>query len=383
MVSSNDIRDYPLLSNPSGFQGITDANSRLIKRFTDRQRLKGVKLSSINTTVFRIAGWMRALKTDAELWSASDVEAEYLRRLDEVTAGRKTDSTLDGELRAVKQLWVFMGKPALDIHRKPTKLNLQSSEIISVEQIMRMRDCAERAGDVRGVALIMSVFGTGCRVSELIDANVKDLEITDQFANLHVDGKTGKRIIPFVVGLPELQMWVNCHPCRKQGIVDADAPLFVTYNTRGHGNRRLSKESVEACFRKYKAQAGIPDSVRCYPHAFRHRGASEDARHLTNAELCLKFGWSHYSDMPHRYCHTDLQELRSTLLKSAGVDVPEIIPDTPLIVQCPRCHTINRAGALYCDKCSLPLNAEFAADLVKANKAIEDYVKHQRRLDMR
>ncbi|HJJ47581.1 MAG TPA: site-specific integrase [Methanocorpusculum sp.] len=374
MTSSANIDDYPKLLNPALIRGVSEKNATLLRRFIDRQRLNGVSLNAINTGVHRLSSWIRTIgKDDALEWTIEDIESAYLHKSDETSRGYRSNTTLDGELRILKQFWHFLNpdKPPVTIRRKPTKLSIANSDIASTEQILQMRDAAERAGDIRGAAMIMALLGTGCRVSELLDANIKDLTIGRQFAIISVDGKTGQRKVPFVTGLPELQRWVNMHPVRlPDGTVDPQAPLFVTYQSRGHTTDRLSKRRADYIMDKYKKAAGIPDHVKAHPHALRHRGATEDARNLTQKELCLKYGWSGYSDMPKRYTHTDQAQLERTILEAAGIRLPQEPPKTKTVTQCPRCGAVNRAGAMFCDVCSLPLNRDFEIDLIKTKQTI-------------
>lgn len=377
MSQSRQIKDYPYLLNPGRLSGIKGPNVQHVQDFITQCRIKDVSLNAINTMVIRIASWMRVIGEDKDTaeWTLSDVERAYLVKSDEVSEGLRSAATLDGELRAIKSYWAFCNsnKPQITIKRKQTKLNLLSTDIVSTEQIVAMRDAADRAGDLRGAALIMALLGTGCRLSELLDANIKDLTIHRQYATIKVDGKTGVREIPFVTGLPELQTWINHHPCKD----DLDAPIFVTMQTRGHGHQRMSKKTVEAMMGKYKRLAGIPDEVKANPHALRHRAASEAAHHMTSKELCMLFGWSDQSDMPKTYTHTSQEEVQKAVLEMSGVQVPDAVEATPLTIQCPRCGKINRAGAKYCDGCSLILSEELA----KTMSEVEQYML-QRMKDM-
>ncbi len=369
MSSSTVVTDYKYLTNPLSIRGISKQNANHLKRFIAARRVQGVKLHTINSDVLRVANWIRAVGVDdVKEWNRERIIDAYLDRLDEVSSGNLSGVTLDGELIALKTFWRFLfpDAPPLDITKKKTQKHLESCQIVSKKQIIDMRNAAEAAGDLRAAALIMTVFGTGCRISELLDANVGDVDIGQQAAMIKVSGKTGFRVVPFVTGLPELQTWLNMHPIKG----DPDAPLFVTYDTRGHGNTRLNKKTVETMFKKYGKRAGIPEDVKTNPHALRHRAASEDDRFFTHQEMCLKFGWSFASDMPKRYTHSDLEELQRTILNMAGVDVAEEVEDTQTIIQCPRCKHINAAGTRFCSQCSLPLDKEFEVYMQKARNII-------------
>lgn len=378
MVSSRITTDYKYVTNPQLLQGVSETNAATLRRWIDRQRINNVSPRSIETNVVRVASWMRTVgeELNATDWTVADIEHAYLIKMDEVAAGTRSPATLEGEIRALRSFWSYLDKPPLSIKPKKTRNLLLSSDYISTEQALQMRDAAERAGCVRDAAIIMLLLGTGCRLSEIADACVKDITITRQFATLHVDGKTGERVVPFVTGLPEVQLWLNCHPRRlADGTIDPDAPLFTTYQSRGHSVGRLKPRSYQGLLQKYGEAIGL-QGVKYNPHAFRHRAASEDAHDLTTKELCLKFGWSAYSDMPARYTHTSDDELKTAVLKAAGVKLPEVVEDkTATTVQCPRCGTVNRADATYCYVCSFPLKKEFATELIKIKKENEEFMQ--------
>lgn len=369
MSSSTKIQDYNYLQNPERLAGITPENAEILRRWIDRQRINGLALTSISTNVVRISSWARIIgeSNPATSWTVEEIESAYIHKMDDVAAGRLSSSTLDGELRALKVFWKYLNpdKPPLNIYRKPTKNLLLSSDYASVDQVLDMRNAAECQGDIRDAAIIMLLLGTGCRLGEIFNANVKDVKLGRQFGKIRVDGKTGERIVPFVTGLPELARWINMHPARlPDGTVDQNAPLFVTYQSRGHSTHRLSKRGIQNVIHKYGMSIDLHD-VKFNPHAFRHRAASEDAHSLTNKELSLKFGWSPYSDMPARYTHTSDEELERSVLSAAGVVTPDVKPRTATTIQCQRCRTVNRAGAMFCDVCGLILDQSLAVQMAE------------------
>lgn len=391
MTSSTNPKDYRNLRNPAEWK-LSEANTLHLQRFIDRKRAAGASLSTINTYVEKIKVWIDLLGLDDVKEATSDnILAAYLLRLDRVNAGDYSAATLEGDVIALKQfVQVLHGpkavKDLVPIARKRPKNRRTSDEYVSVSDIRKMREFALSTGDTRGVALLMLTYGTGARISEILDAKVKDLKIKQYNAVLSVDGKTGKRDIPFVIGMPELLAWLSAHPVKgKDGKVSPDAPLFTTYNTRGHGIRPLSRKRAESYFAKVAESAGVPSTVKSSPHAFRHRMATIMARKLTIREMNLFFGWSDDSTTALTYIHTSQEELEGSVLEITGVtvsDAPEV--EESFIVQCPACGKILPSGSQWCTQCRLILDPVLAVQMdsiisdMSRREVMEAYLETQR-----
>lgn len=370
MTSSTNPKDYRNLRNPAEW-GLSEANTLHLRRFIDRKRAAGASLSTINTYVEKIRVWIGLLGLDdVRDATADDILAAYLSRLDRVNAGEYSAATLEGDVIALKQFaQVLHGKEAVKdivpIARKRPKNRRTSDEYVSVSQVKQMRDYAASTGDIRGVALLMLTYGTGARISEILDAKVRDLKIKQYNAVLSVDGKTGRRDIPFVIGMPELISWLSSHPVKgNDGKVSPDAPLFVTYNTRGHGTRPLSRKRAESYFAKVAHEIGIPDDVKSSPHAFRHRLATIMARKLTIREMNLFFGWSDDSTTALTYIHTSQEELEGSVLEINGVTTSEEAEKgEAFVIQCPSCGKILPSGSQWCTQCRLILDPVLAVQM--------------------
>lgn len=370
MTSSTNPKDYRNLRDPAEW-GLSESNTLHLRRFIDRKRAAGASLSTINTYVEKIRVWIDLLKLgDVKEATSDDILAAYLFRLDRVNAGTYSAATLEGDVIALKQFMQVLHGPKavkdiVPIARRRPKNRRTSDEYVSVSHVRKMREFAASTGDTRGVALLMLTYGTGARISEILDAKVRDLKIKQYNAVLSVDGKTGRRDIPFVIGMPELIAWFSAHPVKgKDGKVSPDAPLFVTYNTRGHGIRPLSRKRAEAYFAKVAQAAGVPGDVKSSPHAFRHRMATIMARKLTIREMNLFFGWSDDSTTALTYIHTSQEELEGSVLEINGVTVSEEVEEEDsFVIQCPSCGKILPSGSQWCTQCRLILDPVLAVQM--------------------
>jgi len=103
--------------------------------------------------------------------------------------------------------------------------------------------------------LLCFLYEMGTRIAEAVTVRLRDLEITDQFIRVRINGKTGMRTVYVISFSGVLQTWINMHPARN----DPNAYLFYSRsegvyklfeNTRNKNaykilHKQLSKETNE------------------------------------------------------------------------------------------------------------------------------------------
>lgn len=378
MTTSTRIKDYPYLVNPDLFAGIDQRNAMYLRQWIRRERACGIKLITLDRYVLKIYLWLRDMQfKDAKKLTTEDILDAYFRREDRVANETYSKSTLDIDVIVLAKFLKFLvgierGSELVPIKRKQTKNRRFSTDYVSMEQVRFMRDEAAKRGDIRGIALLMTCIGTGARIGELLGAKIKDLVIKQCNGVLHVDGKTGPREIPFVIGLPELSTWISVHPCRlPDGRVDPEAPIFCTFATRGHTVHAISTKTAEEFFARMKLLAGVPQEVKATPHAFRHRMATYLARSLTIKEMNMYFGWSPYSTMALTYIHTSRDELEKSILEINGITPPEVEPEKPMALHCPSCNHIISITTTWCPHCRQILDPVLAVRFTYSPQKLE------------
>lgn len=147
---------------------------------------------------------------------------------------------------------------------------------ITVEQIdklLSMPDNRETLG-ARDRAILETLYSTGVRVSELVDLNRNDLNMTEQ--TIHVRGKGKKeRVVPLgshaLAAVRHYMTLLEPDPqfasVRERSMIDPAVPLFVNKNSG-----RLSSRSVRRKLDKYLLSAGLDPSIS--PHTLRHSFAT-------------------------------------------------------------------------------------------------------------
>ncbi len=269
------------------------------------------------TELRRFFDWLRdnkisSAKTNREV-KASELEAlrredvmlfiDYLRHAPNAQGRINSPTSINRSLNALRSLFKFLtitadinnGKPyfernvmlkvpalnssqtlnyrahALAAHMYRGELKFDFLNFIAEEYPQRCDRRAKQAFLVnkeRDLALIALILGTGIRVSEAANTNLRDLNW--QAKMLDVIRKGGQRdsvpIAPWC--LPYLKDYCQIRISRYRA-TKRDQALFLT-NYHGH-TRRISANTIERLVKKYSTAFGRPLT----PHKLRHTLASE------------------------------------------------------------------------------------------------------------
>lgn len=230
--------------------------------------------------------------------------------------------------------------------RKPRDADKLPSELLSPDDVKRM---AQHAKTLREKALVLTLYESGARISELLHLKLRDVQFDQYGALLNLNGKTGYRKIRIIGSAPALSQWINHeHPKRT----DRNAYLFCTIQ-RGKEGGIISYMQVKTMLNTIKERAGIDKNVR--PHIWRHSRATEMAEHLSDSVRCQYFGWVQGSKMARVYTH--IQDTDRIILELNGLIEKTKDHDGRFeTTVCPRCQTKNPYGSDYCANCNMGLN---------------------------
>ena len=135
--------------------------------------------------------------------------------------------------------------------------------IYNGEKYMQGRDLVEyEKRKQRDIALFTAYLGTGCRVSELINLDIHDVDFeTSSFIVTRKGGDQQEIFMPVQVENELLAYMMQ--RIKMENVKDTKA-LFIS-----RVGRRMSAQSVEIALKKYCAIVGITDPDKCKPHALR------------------------------------------------------------------------------------------------------------------
>jgi hypothetical protein len=102
------------------------------------------------------------------------------------------------------------------------------------------------------------------------------------------------------------------------------------------------------------------------PHAFRHARATHLAKHLTESQMKVYFGWTQASEMAAVYVHLSCRDVDDAILQLHGIKSKEEERDEMEPKACQRCELENPATNTLCSRCGLPLDEKTATEALRA-----------------
>ena len=203
----------------------------------------------------------------------SRLNASLLRQWVATLSRDKLSATsIQRHLSSTRSLYKFLARSRSDLDdptagvkapRTPRTLP-KSLEPDQVNQLLNHP--SETALMARDLAIAELLYSAGLRLSELVGANLNDLDRNEKV--ITVIGKGQKtRVVP--VGGPALAAlaeWMKYRPMGKEAL-GYDSPLFVTQ--RG---KRMSPRAVQDRLRPLAIKHGM--TQRVHPHVLRHAFAS-------------------------------------------------------------------------------------------------------------
>lgn len=189
------------------------------------------------------------------------------------------------------------------------KIGFRLPEVLTVEEIdeiISAIDLSKQEGQ-RNKAIIEVLYGSGIRVSELINLKISNLNIDEGY--MLVEGKGSKqRLVPLSTqSTKQLQLWnidrniLNI----KKGHED-----YVFLNRRG---AKLTRAMIFAIVKDLTELAGISKNVS--PHTFRHSFATHLLENGANLRAIQQLLGHESITTSELYTHIDIRFLKKTILE--------------------------------------------------------------------
>ncbi len=164
---------------------------------------------------------------------------------------------------------------------------------------------------LRDIALFTAYLGTGCRVSELINLDVKDVSFdTSSFVVTRKGGDEQEIFMPVQVE-NELYNYMQERAENKNAKDDA---LFLS-----RLGKRMTAQGVEKLLKKYCATVGIYDSDKARPHALRRTFACNLIADGVDIKMVAELMGHKNIEVTHRYYTQYAVEKRKEVMR--GFDI--------------------------------------------------------------
>ena len=212
--------------------------------------------------------------------------------------------SLHRKICSLKSFYKFLKKEAF-ISANPAE-NIESPKIpkslpktITIEEAFTLLNAPK---NIRDKTVLYLLYGTGMRVSELSDLNIKNLDLKNRLIRI-VEGKGGKdRIIP----LPDLII-----PIIEEYLVsrrkDTDSPALIL----NRSGQRLTSRSIQRLVKKYKEQANFQEK-KVTPHTLRHAFATHLLANSVDIRVIQELLGHASLSTTQLYTHVSLEHLRKS-----------------------------------------------------------------------
>ena len=189
------------------------------------------------------------------------------------------------------------------------KIGLRLPEVLSVNEIDRIIaaiDLSKPEGQ-RNKAIIETLYGSGLRVSELINLELSKLYIDEGY--MLVEGKGSKqRLVPLSQeSIKQIELWRIDRNLMKIAKGNEDV-LFL--NRRG---AKLTRAMIFAIVKDLTTLAGIRKNVS--PHTFRHSFATHLLENGANLRVIQQLLGHESITTTELYTHIDIHYLRNTIME--------------------------------------------------------------------
>ena len=190
--------------------------------------------------------------------------------------------------------------PKLDQH-VPTVLSLEE-----IDALIGAIDVSTNEGQ-RNRAIIEMLYGSGLRVSELINLKRSNMYLDEGY--MLIEGKGSKqRLVPISPEADkQFRLWMEC---RKTMAVEPGQEDYAFLNHRGH---QLTRVMIFTIIRRLCAAAGIQKTIS--PHTLRHSFATHLLQNGADLRIIQQLLGHEDITTTEIYTHVSVQDLRDAVLK--------------------------------------------------------------------
>ena len=274
---------------------------------------RGLSNNSVVNYLYDIKAILKYYKINTENSSPSDVTSEELQNFIYEEAKSKSSYSLARRISGLKSFFNYLnyekirGDDPSSIIESP-KIGRKLPEVLTImeiEKIIKSVDMSNPQGQ-RNIAIIETLYGSGLRVSELINLTISNLFFKEKI--IKVIGKGNKqRLIPMGdYSKKHLINYINYD--RSLGKIDSIYSDIVFLNRNG---KKLTRSMIFTLIKKYGEEAGILKKIS--PHTLRHSFAThllENGADLRTIQIMM----GHESiTTTEIYAHMDTKYLKSVM----------------------------------------------------------------------
>jgi site-specific recombinase XerD len=202
--------------------------------------------------------------------------------------------------QAVNWFSVNVGKEKME-----KETNMDMSEYIEEEELQKL---IEAAPTLQKKAFLACMYESGARPEEFLRLTNLDIKVDSKGAVFMLRGKTGERRVRIISFVKLLQQWLQLNPLKNQN----QYPLWISTATN-FKDQPLGLRGAQKIIEETLPKAGLTNK-HCRLYILRHSRATHLANHLTEAQMCIFFGWQHGTKVVRRYIHLSGKDVDNALI---------------------------------------------------------------------
>ncbi len=262
-----------------------------------------------------------------------EYESEYISALGRVVKRTRTNNEygINRKLSGVRGLFLYLYKNDYIDHNITDKLDFKKlhqkmKRPLATKDVMNLIDVIYNGENYfegrqkasylnrkqRDIALFTAYLGTGCRVSEIVNLNITDIDF--ESSSFIITRKGGDRQEIFMPIQVENEMLKYV----EERLADDDTkdtdPLFISRN-----RKRILPQTVEKNLKNYCRAAGITDPDKMHPHALRRTFACNLIADGIDIKMVAELMGHKNIEVTHRYYTQYASERRKQVMRSLQI----------------------------------------------------------------
>ena len=247
------LKEYSIEKLISKIPWNSDCNISKLNKFISTKRLEGLSENSLEQYSRAIKNLFKEIQKPLDMINTDDIRY-YLSKYNEER--KVSNVTLNNMRRYFSTFFQWCSDEDI-IEKNPMRRIKTIKQFKAIKEPfsdIEMEKIRQASGNLRNKALIEFLYSTGCRVSEVVGLNIKNVDFIHN--SVIVNGKGNKQREVYISD--KAMYWLNKYINSRK---DNDSALFM-----GKGSKRLQKAGIEAALRKIGQVASVE---KVHPHRFR------------------------------------------------------------------------------------------------------------------
>ncbi len=161
---------------------------------------------------------------------------------------------------------------------------------------------------IRDRLIFEFLYGTGCRVSELVNTDIQDIDFDENIIKIRFGKGSKQRLIPLGKNLKKsIESYVTQV---RNNLLNSNKSDALLLNSRG---KRLTRQSIWSVINKYALEQGIKDLT---PHTLRHAFATHLLEGGADVRVVQELLGHSSINTTQIYTHVTVDKLRETFIQT-------------------------------------------------------------------